>query len=225
MRDSQQAFECPYCGAPLATDRDVEWQTCKRCLNRVNVAAQAAYDRGRSHFESIADQVSDFLEQAQKLSPRKARRGQPAPPEMPPDTRQTYQQAYAALRIALQHTLPDLQRIQAVEMLAKLSVILARRGMIAPGESRFWATLLVQAHQRREYHEIQEALDELETTSFSLGRAIERFNLRWQKHRRVRALQDLAEELDDYERTGLTRPPRVNDSERETRQGRRQDVT
>jgi hypothetical protein len=199
----------------LEVDRDVEWQTCKRCQHRVNVAAQVAYHRGRTHFESIADEIADALEQEieHTLSPRKAKRRQPDPPKISSDTRQTYQQAYAALQIALQHTLPEAQRAESIRMLAKLSNILAGRGMIGSTEHHFWASLLRQTQQRQEHQEIQAMLDELDTVPFSLGRVLKRFSLRLHQRRRVRALRSLAEELDWYARMGLRCPPRADDAD------------
>ena len=207
--------ECPYCGATLEADRDVEWQTCKRCQHRVNVAAQVAYHRGQAYFESIADEIADALEHQLEhtLSPKKAKRRQPDPPTMSSDTRQTYQQAYAALQIALQHPLPEAQRVDSIQMLAKLSNILADRGMIGPTEHHFWASLLRQVQQRQEYQEIRTMLDELNQAPFSPGRALKKLSLRLHQRRRVRALRSLAEEIDWYARMGLRCPPRVGDAD------------
>jgi len=193
----------------------VAWQTCKRCQHRVNAAAQKAYYRGRAQFESI---VSDDDIEVPESPPRPKFGPQPMLPPIPevtPKTRQTYQQAYAALQIALEHTLPDEQRFHSIEMLSKISKIFARSTMIAPRESYFWANLLLEALQRREYWEIEDALNDLEASAFSLSSLFERFNLRWRRYRLTRSLRNLSKELDWFEQMGFQRPPRVHHSDDE----------
>jgi hypothetical protein len=69
---------------------------------------------------------------------------------------------------------------------------------------------LSEALQRREYWEIEDALNDLEASAFSLSGLFERFNLRWRRYRLTRSLQNLAKELDWFERMGFQRPPRVH---------------
>jgi hypothetical protein len=143
-------------------------------------------------------------------------RTKPAIPEVKSGTRQAYQQAYAALQIALQHTLPDTQRILSIEMMAKLSYIFAKRAMIAPRESHFWTKLLLQAYQRREYREIQDELAAVEQHGSSFGSAIRRFELRLRRNQLARKMKSLSDEIDRLEaEMGFVSPPRVRSIEEE----------
>jgi hypothetical protein len=220
VKPSNPDLECPYCGAPLEANPNGEWQTCKRCRHRVNVAAQEAYHRGQAYFESIAGHVAESLEN--RPSKKFSARTEPAIPEVKPDTRQAYQQAYAALQIALQSTLPEAQRILSIEMMAKISYIFAKRAMIAPREFHFWTKLLLQAYQRREYREIQEALVEIRQSGSSIGSAIRRFELRLRRNQLARKLKSLSEEIDRLEaEMGFVSPPRVRGPEDEEDRSRR----
>ncbi len=146
----------------------------------------------------------------------------PAIPEFKHGTRQDYQQAYAALQIALQHTLPDTQRIMSIEMLAKISYIFAKRAMIAPRESHFWTKLLLQAYQRREYREVQEAIAEAKRAPSSLGTAIRRFDLWVRRRTLARKLREVAEEIERLEaEMGFVSPPRVRSLEDEEERSQR----
>lgn len=123
--------ECPVCGAPVELPPEGrDWTRCRSCGSDVQTTAQLALARAEALFgRTHEERERPFV-----------RVGGPGFR----DTRwmQGIQRAYSGVQYALQYDLPRHRLERALELMAGISQLLARRGIASQMEAAYWGRVL-----------------------------------------------------------------------------------
>ncbi|NLD74514.1 MAG: hypothetical protein GX649_17575 [Chloroflexi bacterium] len=177
---------CPYCGERLEMPfRGHDWSRCRGCGTDVNVSAQLAFLRARRLFHQAQRAHGVPFVRMHHAAGREG------------DVLRIMQQAYSGLQEAVVHDLPDEQRVQAVEMMAEITRLLARHGQVSVMEVGYWTRVLSLREARQEYAAVEAALDA--GRGPGLGGRLAWWRLRYREVRLRAALETLERQIHGLE--------------------------
>lgn len=191
-------IKCWYCGREMSVDAMATSYRCESCGRRVDVLAQAAYQRGLNFYQA-------GQELRAKLRPTRTKRVYEM---LTAENIQLYQQAYSALEYAFQSDLAEEQRHEGIAMMADMSRLFAERGMNSFAVASYWARLMNQVEIRL----IQAALDARLADPANQGwlNGLRRWFWRTRSRQLAAALARLEAQINQLEALiGFIEPPRV----------------